>query len=162
MSFVSSAITYLFLEPQTPDFAWKFVWTVPTNYEKKLHILKNKMVAKYYVIRGCSNISCSYFGLCLNLSPSKMITLLNSSDHVVALAEPTPSPQSDHEIFEQPLVKWLIHFLICILQISQESMYGLFQQMMKKIKQNGRQILCKYAITQPFFVLQTPDLAKIF
>ena len=22
-------------ELQTPDFAWKFVWTVPTNYEKK-------------------------------------------------------------------------------------------------------------------------------
>ena len=25
-----------FLELQTPDFAWKFVETVPTNYEKKL------------------------------------------------------------------------------------------------------------------------------
>ena len=35
-SFVPSAITQPFFELQTPDFAWKFVWTVPTNYEKKL------------------------------------------------------------------------------------------------------------------------------
>ena len=34
-SFVPSAITHPFFELQTPDFAWKFVWTVPTNYEKK-------------------------------------------------------------------------------------------------------------------------------
>ena len=33
-SFVSSAITQPFFELQTPDFAWKFVWTVPTNYTK--------------------------------------------------------------------------------------------------------------------------------
>jgi len=35
-SFVPSAITQPFFELQTPDFAWKFVWTVPTNYEKKI------------------------------------------------------------------------------------------------------------------------------
>ena len=28
------AITQPFFEQQTPDFVWKFVWTVPTNYEK--------------------------------------------------------------------------------------------------------------------------------
>ena len=33
-SFVPSAITQPFFELQTPDFAWKFVWTVPTNYTK--------------------------------------------------------------------------------------------------------------------------------
>ena len=33
-SFVPSAITQPFFELQTPDFAWKFVWTVPTNYAK--------------------------------------------------------------------------------------------------------------------------------
>ena len=27
--------TQLFLELLTPDFAWKFVWTVKTNYEKR-------------------------------------------------------------------------------------------------------------------------------
>ena len=32
-SFVPSAITQPFFELQTPDFAGKFVWTVPTNYE---------------------------------------------------------------------------------------------------------------------------------
>ena len=32
-SFVPSAITQSFFELQTPDFTWKFVWTV-TNYEK--------------------------------------------------------------------------------------------------------------------------------
>ena len=32
--FVRSAITWPFFELQTPDFAWKFVWTVQTNYEK--------------------------------------------------------------------------------------------------------------------------------
>merc|ERR1712148_90900 len=37
-SFVPSAITRPFFELQTPDFAWKFVWTVPTNYEKKFVI----------------------------------------------------------------------------------------------------------------------------
>ena len=33
-SFVPSAITQPFFELQPPDFAWKFVWTVPTNYIK--------------------------------------------------------------------------------------------------------------------------------
>ena len=33
-SFVPSAITQPFFELQPPDFAWKFVWTVPTNYAK--------------------------------------------------------------------------------------------------------------------------------
>ena len=28
-----SAMTPPFFELQTPDFAWQFVWTVPTNYE---------------------------------------------------------------------------------------------------------------------------------
>ena len=28
------AVTKPFFELHTPDFAWKFVWTVPTNYEK--------------------------------------------------------------------------------------------------------------------------------
>ena len=35
-SFVPSAITQQFFELQTPDFSWKFMWTVPTNYEKKI------------------------------------------------------------------------------------------------------------------------------
>ena len=38
---VPSAITQPFFELQTPDFAWKFVWTVPTNYKKKLKKEKN-------------------------------------------------------------------------------------------------------------------------
>merc|ERR1711984_8806 len=48
-SFVPSAITQPFLEPQTPDFAWKFVWTVPTNYEKKFvitYILRNYAITQ--------------------------------------------------------------------------------------------------------------------
>ena len=28
-----SAITQPFFELQTPDFAWNFVWIVPTNYK---------------------------------------------------------------------------------------------------------------------------------
>ena len=35
-SFVPRAITQLFFELQTPDFAWKFLWTLPTNYAKKV------------------------------------------------------------------------------------------------------------------------------
>ena len=35
-SFVPCAITQPFFELQIPDFAWNFIWTVPTNYEKKL------------------------------------------------------------------------------------------------------------------------------
>ena len=35
----NDAITWPFLELQTPNFAWKFVWTVQTNFEK---FLKNK------------------------------------------------------------------------------------------------------------------------
>ena len=31
-SFVPSAITLPFFDLQTPDFAWKFVWTVPTKW----------------------------------------------------------------------------------------------------------------------------------
>ena len=33
-SFVPSAITRSFFELQAPEFSWKFVWTVPTNYAK--------------------------------------------------------------------------------------------------------------------------------
>ena len=33
-SFVPSAITQPFFELETPDFAWKFVWTVSINYAK--------------------------------------------------------------------------------------------------------------------------------
>ena len=44
-SFVPSPITQPFFELQTPDFAWKFVWTVPTNYEKK-HCKKKKKLKK--------------------------------------------------------------------------------------------------------------------
>ena len=32
-SFVPSAITQPFFELQTPDFAWKFIWAVQTNYK---------------------------------------------------------------------------------------------------------------------------------
>ena len=34
-SFVPSAITQPFFELHTPDFAWKFVWTVQTDYKSK-------------------------------------------------------------------------------------------------------------------------------
>ena len=48
-SFVPSAITRPFFELQTPDFAWKFVWTVPTNYEKKIVItyIRNYVITKF-------------------------------------------------------------------------------------------------------------------
>ena len=45
--------TQPFFELQTPYFAWKFVWTIPTYYEKinKNKIAtRNKMATKYYVI----------------------------------------------------------------------------------------------------------------
>ena len=29
------SITRLFFELETPDFAWKFVWTIPTKYTHK-------------------------------------------------------------------------------------------------------------------------------
>ena len=47
-SFVPSAITQPFFELQTPDFAWKFVWTVETNYKKykKVHKYKSKWSEK--------------------------------------------------------------------------------------------------------------------
>ena len=38
-------ITHSFLELQSPDFAWKFVWTVQTNSKTKM-AAKNKMAAK--------------------------------------------------------------------------------------------------------------------
>ena len=46
------AITQPFFELQTRDFAWKFVWTIPTNYEQKI---QNKMAAKYYIIMQILN-----------------------------------------------------------------------------------------------------------
>ena len=52
-SFVPSAITQPFFELQTPDFAWKFVWTVPTNYEKK--IVKKKKIKKNLKFGHCSS-----------------------------------------------------------------------------------------------------------
>ena len=33
-SFVPSAITRPFFELQPPDFAWMFIWTIQTNYQK--------------------------------------------------------------------------------------------------------------------------------
>ena len=41
-SFVPSAINQPFFELQIPDFAWKFVWTVPTNYERKKMTTRNE------------------------------------------------------------------------------------------------------------------------
>ena len=55
-------------------------------------------------VRVCSNILRSYFGLRLTPPPPKMITLLSNCDHIWALARPPPSPRSDREIFEQPLI----------------------------------------------------------
>ena len=40
-----------------------------------------------------------------------MITLLSNCDHIWALAGPPPSPQSDREIFEQPLIPQVLFFL---------------------------------------------------
>ena len=39
------SISPSFFELQTPNFAWKFVWTIRTNYKNKMTV-KNKMVAK--------------------------------------------------------------------------------------------------------------------
>ena len=49
-SFVPSAITQPFFELQTPDFVWKFVWTVPTNYEEKngCQILRNYAITQAF------------------------------------------------------------------------------------------------------------------
>merc|ERR1712105_96018 len=47
-SFVPSAITQPFFELQTPDFAWKFVWTVPTNY-KSTKVQKVQKSTKKYI-----------------------------------------------------------------------------------------------------------------
>ena len=38
------SITCSFLELQSPDFVWQFVWTVRTNFE---NFLKNKMAARF-------------------------------------------------------------------------------------------------------------------
>ena len=46
-SFVPSAITQPFFELQTPDFAWKFLLTILTNYEKKV-----RGVRRVGVVRG--------------------------------------------------------------------------------------------------------------
>ena len=37
VSAIPSAVTQPFFELQTPDFAWKFIWTVQTNFEKKIY-----------------------------------------------------------------------------------------------------------------------------
>ena len=60
-SFVPSAITQPFFELQTPDFAWKFVWTVPTNYEKKncnyiITYIRNYVITKF-ILRNLSGQS---------------------------------------------------------------------------------------------------------
>ena len=36
------AITRTFFELHTPDFAWNFIWTVSTNYEKKISQRRQK------------------------------------------------------------------------------------------------------------------------
>ena len=33
-------ITQSFLELQTPDFAWNFIWTVQTNDGEKIHVTR--------------------------------------------------------------------------------------------------------------------------
>ena len=60
-SFVPSAITQPFFQLQTPDFAWKFVWTVPTNYEKKIcnyviTYIRNYVITKF-ILRNLSGQS---------------------------------------------------------------------------------------------------------
>ena len=48
-SFVPSAITRSFFKLQTPDFAWKFVWTVPTNYGFFCNYLITLLVRNYAI-----------------------------------------------------------------------------------------------------------------
>ena len=43
-SFVPSAITQPFFELQTPDFAWKFIWIVQTNYKSTKSTKKSTKV----------------------------------------------------------------------------------------------------------------------
>ena len=43
-SFVPSAITQPFFELHTPDFAWKFVWIVQTNYKSTKKYVGTKVL----------------------------------------------------------------------------------------------------------------------
>ena len=50
-SFVPSAITQPFFELQTPDFAWKFIWTVLTYYKStKVQKVQKKYISKKVLI----------------------------------------------------------------------------------------------------------------
>ena len=42
------SITRSFLELQSPDFAWKFVWTVQTNFKKQ----NSRQIAKLFITRS--------------------------------------------------------------------------------------------------------------
>ena len=47
-SFVPSVITRSFFELQTPDFAWKFIWTVqPNDKVQKVQKIKSTKIKKY-------------------------------------------------------------------------------------------------------------------
>ena len=37
------SINHSFIELQSPDFSWKFIWAVPTNYEKLVTIAVSKL-----------------------------------------------------------------------------------------------------------------------
>ena len=77
-SFVPSAITQPFFELQTPDFAWKFVWTVPTNYEKKIVItyIRNYVITKF-ILRNLSGQSIRTSMRNLEAVAQKMAELLH-------------------------------------------------------------------------------------
>ena len=77
-SFVPSAITHSFFELQTPDFAWKFVWTVPTNYEKKnvITYIRNYVITKF-ILRNLSGQSIRTSMRNLEAVAQKMAELLH-------------------------------------------------------------------------------------
>merc|ERR1712105_486213 len=65
-SFVPSAITRSFFELQTPDFAWKFVWTVrknTRNTRNTINTRKYQKIPKMPEISEISDITRSFFEL---------------------------------------------------------------------------------------------------
>ena len=49
------SITHSFFELETPDFAWKFVWTVRTKYtHKKYKVLITQPFLELQILHGSS------------------------------------------------------------------------------------------------------------
>ena len=155
-SFVPSAISQSFFELQTPDFAWKFVWTVWTNFDKIFKKQNGRQIAKLSITRSFLELQSPDFAW-------KFVwTVRTNFDFFLNGRQKTKWPPN-HKIEHNSLVSWATESIFCmeVRMDSPNKFWKFFEIQNGRQKQNGCQI-SKLSITRSFLELQSPDFAWKF